>query len=148
MVSISNSLPGPGEVPPELDRWAPEILQASKASGIPPEVLSGVMWAESRGNPDEPGGGLMQVTPEEFEKQKSKHPDLIQGDINDPASNVMACALELKDLKAKYGDMDTTLRVYNAGPEGLSDPGTGDPNYVDNVQGFAQAIDAGQPLPP
>jgi soluble lytic murein transglycosylase-like protein len=125
-----------------------ELRAAAEASDMPFEVLAGVMWAESRGNPGEPGGGLMQLTPEEFDKQKRKHPDLIRGDMDDPASNAMALAFELKDLTAEYGDIETALRVYNAGPEGLNDPGAGDPAYVENVQGFAQAIDAGQPLPP
>ena len=155
MASVQNRLPGPGEVPPELDEWAPHILQASHASGIAPEILSAVMWAESRGRAGEPGGGLMQITPQEFEAQKAQHPELVRGGIDDPASNIMAAALVLKDLVAEYGDIGVALRVYNSGPEGL-DPGnldatpagTGDPAYVRNVEGFAQAIDAGQPLPP
>jgi soluble lytic murein transglycosylase-like protein len=145
-----------------LSPSAPQPLQDQKAAieaasaqtGIPANTLGAVMWRESRGVPGTPGGGLFQIGQPEFDAQKAKHPDLIKGDINDPASNVMAGALYLKDLQGG-GDIGLGLRKYNSGPNG-ADPnnlsatpaGTGDPAYVDAVMDYSRKLDAGQPLPP
>lgn len=149
--------PGGGDghiASPELEDFAPFIEKAARETGMPAEILGGMLWQESRGNPDTPGGGLMQVGPAEFEAQKRAHPDLIRGDVTDPESNIMAAAFYLKSLGGD-DNLPLALRKYNSGPEG-ADPGnlratpagTGDPDYIDLVQSHAQKIDAGQPLPP
>jgi soluble lytic murein transglycosylase-like protein len=109
-----------------------EIAAASKASGVPKDILAGMIWQESKGRPV-PGGGLMQVQPNEFASEGG-------GDINDPATNIMAGAMKMREMIDRFGDVPTALRGYNSGENGV-DPndlhatpaGTGDPNYVDLV---------------
>ena len=149
--------PGSGEgrvASPELDDMAPFIEKAAKETNMPADVLGGMVWQESRANPDTPGGGVMQIGPDEFAKQKAAHPDLIRGEVTDPESNIMAGAFYLKSLGGD-DNLPLALRKYNSGPEG-TDPsnlratpaGTGDPDYIELVTSHAQKIDSGQPLPP
>lgn len=110
-----------------------EIQRASEASGIEPSVLAGMIWQESKGRPETPNGGLMQIGPHEFEAYGS-------GSISNPGDNIMAGAMYMKELKAQFGSTEAALRAYNSGPNGV-DPndyratpaGTGDPTYVDKV---------------
>jgi soluble lytic murein transglycosylase-like protein len=155
---VSNITPperGEGNVAsPELEEFAPFIEKAAQETGMPADILGGMLWQESRGNPNVAGGGLMQIGPHEFEAQKAAHPDLIRGDVTDPASNIMAAAFYLKSLGGD-DNLPLALRKYNSGPEG-ADPsdlratpaGSGDPAYIDLVQSHAQKIDAGEALPP
>ena len=113
--------------------YGPEIQRASEASGIKPSILAGMIWQESKGRPETPNGGLMQIGPHEFEAYGS-------GSISNPGDNIMAGAMYMKELKAKFGSDEAALRAYNSGPNGV-DPndyratpaGTGDPTYVDKV---------------
>jgi len=110
-----------------------EIAKASSASGIPPEIIAGMIWQESKGQPNTPGGGLLQLGPHEFEQYGG-------GDINNAADNIMAGAMYMKDLKDQFGSIELALRAYNSGPNGVDEndytatpAGTGDPTYVDKV---------------
>ena len=113
--------------------YGPEIQRASEASGIKPSILAGMIWQESKGRPETPNGGLMQIGPHEFEAYGS-------GSISNPGDNIMAGAMYMKELKAQFGSDEAALRAYNSGPNGV-DPndyratpaGTGDPTYVDKV---------------
>lgn len=132
---------GGSDLTPEQVRetYKNEIDQAAKDSGIPAEILAGMAWQESKGIADVAGGGLMQLGPNEFEQYGG-------GDINNPADNLHAGAMYMKDLVAQFGgDIPTALRAYNSGPNGVdrSDldaipAGTGDPTYVGKVLGAAE----------
>jgi soluble lytic murein transglycosylase-like protein len=114
--------------------YASQIQQASDATGVPKNVLAGMIWQESKGHADEPGGGLMQVSPDTFSRYGGQ-------DINDPSQNIMAGAKYLQDMSQQFGDIPTALRAYNSGPNNvdpgnlsdISKAGTGDPTYVDKV---------------
>jgi len=109
-------------------------MAASEKTGIPPSILAGMIWQESKGKADTPGGGLMQLGPNEFEKYGG-------GDIYNPADNIMAGARYMQDLLQQFGgDIKLALRAYNSGPNGVdrSNPnatpaGTGDATYVEKV---------------
>jgi soluble lytic murein transglycosylase-like protein len=149
-----------------LKKYRPYFEAASKATGMPVDLLAAIAWKESRGMPNAPGGGMMQIDPTPrsdanpqggaFEQEKAKHPDLIKGDINDPASNIMAAAFYLKEQKDRFGSWQLALRAYNSGPEGtdVKNPnarpaGTGDPQYVTLVMKYWGIISSGKgQLPP
>ena len=154
---------GSGNVPGALSSLAPAIDAASKATGVPKDLLSAVMWDESRGQAGatstNPGngktdGGLMQMNPDTFSALQAKHPELSGKSLSDPSTNVLAGAYLLADEKAKFGSWDAALRAYNSG-EGSVNPsnpnvtttGLGDPNYVQKVDQNKADIDNGTPLP-
>ncbi len=124
-----------GDVTPQqvYDKYKTEIDNASAQTGVPKEILAAAIWQESRGNPNAPGGGLLQLGDNEFSKYGG-------GDINNPADNILAGAKYLKDMYGQFGSWDLALRAYNSGPNGV-DPnnpdatpaGTGDPTYVEKV---------------
>ncbi len=131
---------GPDLSPQEVAKtYKTEIERASQASGIPPGALAGMIWQESKGKADTPGGGLMQLGDNEFQKYGG-------GNINNPADNIMAGAMYMKDLVRQFGDVPTAMRAYNSGPNGVdrgnlhaTPAGTGDPTYVDKVMGAGEA---------
>ncbi|MBI0327862.1 lytic transglycosylase domain-containing protein [Burkholderia plantarii] len=130
-----------GDMTPQqvASKYNSEIMSASRATGVPPGILAGQIWQESKGVADTPGGGLMQLGPDEFQKYGG-------GDISKPADNIRAGANYMKDLATQFGgNMDAALRAYNSGPNGVdlgnlnSTPaGTGDPTYVQKVTQAAQ----------
>ncbi|WP_070106904.1 lytic transglycosylase domain-containing protein [Burkholderia plantarii] len=130
-----------GDMTPQqvASKYNSEIMSASQATGVPPGILAGQIWQESKGVADTPGGGLMQLGPDEFQKYGG-------GDISNPADNIRAGANYMKDLATQFGgNMDAALRAYNSGPNGVdlgnlnSTPaGTGDPTYVQKVTQAAQ----------
>jgi hypothetical protein len=135
---------GGDRTPQQIAReYKTEIDRASKASGISPELLAGMIWTESKGQPARPGGGLMQLGGKEFQKYGG-------GDINNSADNIMAGAMYMKDLKHKFGSTEAALRGYNSGPDSGVDlnnlratpAGTGDPAYIDKVLDAARASGA------
>jgi soluble lytic murein transglycosylase-like protein len=74
--------------------------------------------------------------------------------LADPATNLAAAALYLRDLHRQFGSMSLALRAYNSGPNGVdrSNPratpaGTGDPTCVDKVLDFSRTIASGGELP-
>jgi len=111
-----------------------EIARASNATGIDPKILAGMIWQESKGKPDTPGGGLMQIGDGEFQAHGG-------GNINNPADNIMAGAKYLKELSKPYGDnIKAGLRAYNSGPNGVdinnlntTPTGTGKGEHIDKV---------------
>jgi hypothetical protein len=150
---------GPGAKPP-LQRYGAEFHAASAATGVPADLLAAIAWAESRGNPNVAGGGMMQFDPNTFAYLKHKYPNLIKGGSDDPASNIMAAGLYMKELHAQFGGWQLAMRAYNSGPNAvnLSDPNaikpqpgapvTGVPEYVRNVTNYWNTISNGGELPP
>jgi Transglycosylase SLT domain len=162
---------GPGNakltdgVPEGLQAFKTEIETAAEASGLPANLLAGMIWQESRGDLAAitvNGGnglqdtGLMQVNPNTYKDMQTRHPEL-QGrdDLSDPQTNVLAGAFYMKEQIERFGSIELALRAYNSGPNGVdvNDPsatpaGTGDPTYVTKVMNFYRMIGAGETLPP
>lgn len=130
---------------------------------MPPEVLAGQIWQESRGKADAVtvnGGnglsdsGVMQVNSNTFADLQSKNPQL-PGPGASPSNasdSIMAGALYMKEqLGAFGGNMGAALRAYNSGPgnvnvndlKDISKTGTGDATYVEKVMKFADTIASG-----
>jgi hypothetical protein len=154
------SLSGSGDLhlPKQLEPYRADIMDASKATGVPPSILAGQIWAESRGQLGQDttnvngktDAGLMQVNADTFAGLKKENPELLgNGDVNNAHDNIMAGALYMRDQQKAFGDWGSALRAYNSGPDkvssNLSDAGgVGDPQYVDNVMNFAKIIESGQ----
>lgn len=100
---------------PRLDepvlRWLPEILDASKASGTPAEVIAGVMRLESSGDPRiiSPVGarGLMQIMPDNLLGM-----GVPEGLWHDPATNIAAGGRFLAAQAAAYGSWNQAVGAY------------------------------------
>lgn len=157
---------GPGgeglNLPPALEPFREAIQGAAEASGIPANVIAGMIWDESRGDISAlttNGGnglgdtGLMQVNPNTFADLQGKYPELLGGKtLSDPATNIMAGALYLKEQMNSFGSLDLALRAYNSGPLNvnpndagdISKYGTGDAAYVDKVNSYAAIIGSGE----
>jgi hypothetical protein len=150
-------------LPPALEPYREAIRNAAEKSGMPAEVIAGMIWAESRGNLSAQttnGGngladsGLMQINSNTFADLKAKHPALLgDADVNDPDDNILAGALYLREQYDAFdGDMGAALRAYNSGPNNvnmndlsdISKTGTGNPDYVEYVTGYARTIATGE----
>jgi hypothetical protein len=159
-VTGDTSLTGSGDLhlPEQLEPYRADIMDASKATGVPPSILAGQIWAESRGQLGQDttnvngktDAGLMQVNADTFAGLKKENPELLgNADVNNAHDNIMAGALYMRDQQKAFGDWGSALRAYNSGPDkvsgNLSDAGgVGDPKYVDNVMNFAKIIESGQ----
>jgi hypothetical protein len=160
-VADATSLSGSGDLhlPQQLEPYRNDIMDASKATGVPPSILAGQIWAESRGQLGQDttnvngktDAGVMQVNADTFAALKRDNPkELGNADVNNPRDNIMAGALYMRDQKEAFGDWGSALRAYNSGPDKVSQGnladagGIGDPKYVDNVMNFAKIIESGQ----
>lgn len=148
-------------LPPQLEPFREAIQAASSASGVPANVIAGMIWDESRGDIGAltvNGGnglgdtGLMQVNPETFKELQAKYPELLGGkELSDPATNIMAGALYVKQQMNDFGSLDLALRAYNSGalnvnPNDVSDIskyGTGTATYVEKINKYAEIIGSG-----
>lgn len=152
-----------GKLPPSLEDFRTDILDAANKSGVPPNILAAQIYQESRGRIDAGStnqgtgmtdAGLMQVDPATFEALRKEHPDL-GPNLSDPATNILAGAYYDEDMSKQFGgSIPLMLRAYNSGPNGVdkNDPnaipaGVGDPNYVKLVMQYADDIQTGKPLP-
>lgn len=146
-------------LPPALEPYRSDIQDAAKATGVPANVIAGLVYAESRGKNDAATTnvtgnadlGPAQVDTQTFNALKQQNPALLgNGDIKNAHDNIMAGALYLRDQRNAFGgDMGAALRAYNSGPgnvnrSNLADTGgAGDPSYVNHVMNFAQIIGSG-----
>ncbi|WP_206956681.1 lytic transglycosylase domain-containing protein [Trinickia acidisoli] len=151
-----------GTLPPALQPYRADILNAANKSGVPPNVLAAQIYQESRGQVNAGStnqatgltdAGLMQVDPATFQSLRQEHPDL-GSDLSDPATNILAGAYYDEDMYKQFGSIPLMLRAYNSGPDGVdkSNPnaipaGVGDPNYVTLVMQYANDIQVGKALP-
>ncbi len=110
--------------------------RASRATGVPVNLLKAVAKTESDFNPNcvsHAGAmGIMQLMPCNVEEYHVKDPF-------DPEENIMAGAQQLADLSRRYdGDLTLTLAAYNAGSGNVAKYGGVPPfketqNYVRKV---------------
>ena len=126
--------PSSGKAGGGTARWASQIAAASKATGVPAEIITAVMRQESGGNPNarSPVGaiGLMQFMPGTAAGMG----------INpaDPDQAVLAGAKYLKANYEKFGSWKKAIAAYNAGPGAVQKYG-GVPPYKE-TQGYVQRI--------
>ena len=148
-----------------LAPYADDIGNASKITGIDPNVLGAQVWAESRGNPDESSTnsdgttdmGLMQIGEERWQdevlpnvtdEERAKCKELTGKevedlDLTDPHDNVIAGSLELaQHVRDKGGDLNAGLMDYMDG----GDESIGNRNYVDDIMAFADQLRNGETL--
>ena len=120
LLALPLLLQAPGMVQRALHplRYEEEIRAAAEEQGLEPAFVAGVVYVESRYNPDvqSPQGayGLMQVLPDTaaFISQRSG----ITGDYTDPGTNVRLGAWYLNYLRGRYdGDEALALAAYNSG---------------------------------
>ena len=104
-------------------RYEETIRQASRANGLDPTFVAGVIHTESRFRPDAESSqgayGLMQIIPNtaEFAQQRSG----IRGDYRDPETNIRLGTWYLAYLGERYrGNRRLMLAAYNSG-EGTVD---------------------------
>jgi hypothetical protein len=117
---------------------------AGKQYNVDPKLLKAMMTQESSGNPNavSPKGatGLMQLMPATAKEMGVSNP-------SDPVQNIMGGARYMAQMLDKYGDVNTALAAYNAGP-GAVDKAGGIPNFPE-TQGYVKRISAnyqGKPM--
>ncbi|WLI10680.1 MULTISPECIES: transglycosylase SLT domain-containing protein [Pseudomonas] len=147
-------------LPEQLKPYRDDILHAASVTGMPPSIIAGQIWAESRGNlasastnvNGKTDSGLMQVNAATFAGLKKANPELLGGaDLAKPRDNILAGAIYLRDGNRAFdGNMGAALRAYNSGPDkvnvhNLADTGgVGGASYPADVLKFAQMISSGQ----
>jgi hypothetical protein len=116
--------------PLHLEAIAEAVGEASRANGLPPELLLAVIAAESgfrREAVSHKGAvGLMQLMPRTAEEIASelRIPWTDELLLHDPGTNVAMGAYYLRNLLDYFRDLDKALAGYNRGPYGLP-PGGG-----------------------
>jgi soluble lytic murein transglycosylase len=89
---------------------------------LDPALVAAVIYAESRfdSNVRSSAGavGLMQILPEtgEFIARSTGGTDFVEADLRDPDLNVRYGTWLLDHLRERYGDVETALAAYHAGP--------------------------------
>lgn len=117
------------------------IHEAAEKYLVPEEIVGGVIWAESRGNPRAVSHcgakGLMQLMPATARRFGVK-------DVFDPAQNIDGGVKYLRWLLIHFkGNVDLILAGYNAGEGNVKKYGMKIPpfketrNYVVKVQEYA-----------
>ncbi len=137
---------------------APLVEQAAKDNQLPPSLIYGVIWVESRFNPQatSPVGamGLMQLMPKTARYLAECIKWEGDADAYDPAFNIAAGSYYVARLIRQFnGDVDLALAAYNAGPGNIEKwmDNTGLPDvsveYYTMVQTAMQYFGPSSPLP-
>jgi len=134
-----------------VDKFGTDYQAASQATGVPAKLLIAQTMQESGGDVNatstNPGNGktdtgMNQINPDTYAAMRAEHPDKLGANISDPKNQIMCAALMLQEGKQKFGSYDAALRAYNSGDDqvdvkNLSNVTLGDPNYVNEVNGYA-----------
>ena len=126
-----------------IDEYHPIIVDEQRRNPVPSDKILGMIWVESKGNPEAIGSigerGAMQLAPKtRVELGLSKH------DAFRPDKNVRAGMRYLRGLYERLGrDEDVAIAAYNRGEQGVRDfmDKGGDPSqleYVRNVKAAAK----------
>jgi soluble lytic murein transglycosylase-like protein len=73
--------------------YGPAITAASKKTGVPEDMITSMIWTESKGHPLTSNGGLVQIDPVAWGQMADKDPSL--KNRYNPAENIMAGAAYL-----------------------------------------------------
>jgi soluble lytic murein transglycosylase-like protein len=145
---------------------APLVAEAASDNGIPQDLIYGVIWVESRFNPEavSPVGarGLMQLMPKTADYLADCIDWSASPDAFDPEFNIAAGSYYIKRLIDQFdGDEELALAAYNAGPtkirrwmkgDGLPPVSIEYYTMVQTARGFfgsgsSSATSGGKPLP-
>ncbi|MCB1215457.1 MAG: lytic transglycosylase domain-containing protein [Deltaproteobacteria bacterium] len=126
----------------KLAPYQHHIEKASSKYGVPVSVVAGIIWQESRANPNAKSHvgaqGLMQLMP-----GTAKH--LGVNDPWDPGQNIDGGTKYIRQMFDKFGRWDHAIAAYNAGPGNVQKYGGIPPfketqDYVPKVLGGAQSF--------
>ena len=131
--------------PPEIQKYKDVIEKVAAEKGLDPNLIASMIWAESRGNPNETSDnpdpevgtdkGLMQVS-----DVTASENGLSGLDLSDPKNQILAGATEIANkIDAAGGDIEKALKDYVGGDNV-------DPKYVTNVMGFYNQLKSGRGL--
>lgn len=118
------------------------IKAAAARYDLPPELIAGFIWQESRGNPRAVSHcgamGLMQLMP-----ATARHLG-VQNAFH-PAQNIDGGAKYIRQMLDKFGNLEHAVAAYNAGPGNVQKYGGIPPfretqDYVPKVLGGARAF--------
>ena len=94
-------------------------MDAADEFDIHPQIIRGVMFVESYGDPDAVGSsgerGLMQIMPDTARYISAMTGMSASAILNDPRTNIRAGAYLLSLWYHRFGDLDKALASYNAG---------------------------------
>lgn len=148
----------------EIGQWSKGISNASEISGLDPNLIGGMVWAESRGDPKtatKNGGdgntdkGLMQISQERWEKEvcpnlsKEERQKIIEKtgqrpedlDMSNPEHSIIGGSLEMKQKVDECGgDVKAALQYYVSGKK------NGNPTYAHNVLQYMEELEHGKKL--
>jgi len=123
---------------PSIRRYSTEIGQAAINHGVPPEIIAGVMWQESRGAAGAVGSvgeiGLMQLRDIAVQDLFQNGLSPRKTAVSDPALNVMDGAGFLRlQYRRVGGNWFEALRAYNGGFAGAKRSVTIGRDYAESV---------------
>lgn len=127
---------------PIIARFGRYIDEAAAETKIDSTVIASVIRAESGGDPRAVSGagakGLMQLV-------DGTAKELEVADVFDPRENIKAGSRYLRRMLDRFGDLDTALAAYNAGPGNVDKHGGIPPfaetrNFVQRVNRFVQEL--------
>ncbi len=118
-----------------LGKYVDHIRDAAQETNLPEELLRAVIMQESAGDQratsQKGAGGLMQLMPD-----TAKSVGVI--DLYDAGENIMGGARYLRQMLDRFGDLETALAAYNAGPGNIEKHG-GMPPFVE-TQNYVKRV--------
>jgi soluble lytic murein transglycosylase-like protein len=105
----------------EVAAILPLVQKAAEQHGLPEDLMLGVIWVESRFNPNAVSKvgarGLMQLMPKTADYLAERMAWNRRVDAFDPEFNIAAGAYYIARLIDEFGgDLELALAAYNAGP--------------------------------
>src|SRR4029434_1523999 len=129
-----------GQLSPKITQFMSMIKASAARHGVPPELVAGIVWQESRANPQAKSycgaQGLMQLMPQTAA-------GLGVTNAWDPAQNIEGGTKYIKQMLDRFGGkVEYAVAAYNSGPGNVTKYGGIPPfketqNYVPNVLGYA-----------